>query len=345
MIPSNDLNYIFAGISEQEWGFFKKKRIFITGGSGFIGKWLVSGLLFANERLDLNCEIEILTRYPEKFCELMPQITNSKIVILRKGDIKNFEFGNKTFDIIIHGATDVIKPSSALETFDTCFQGTKRILDFAKRCKASDFLLTSSGAVYGKHPSDLSGVNEGFLGAPDVTLATSAYGEGKRVSEWLSFMAAEDTGMNVKVARIYAQVGPYLPLDKHFAIGNFIQDALSGRTIKVLGDGTPIRSYLYAADTALWLLAMMIRGKRNRVWNLGGDEKCSIAQLANKVANILNSSKGVCIYKESKKNKKIECYVPDVRRAKNELRLPNIVSLDDSILRTADWVIKNKILK
>jgi dTDP-glucose 4,6-dehydratase len=83
-------------------------------------------------------------------------------------------------------------------------------------------------------------------------LASSAYGEGKRVSEWLCAQASSNR-FEVKIARVFALVGPHLPLDRHFAIGNFIKSAMACEQIIIRSDGTPYRSYLYAADMAGWL--------------------------------------------------------------------------------------------
>ncbi|QWD74554.1 NAD-dependent epimerase/dehydratase family protein [Polynucleobacter sp. TSB-Sco08W16] len=338
----DDLDHMFFGLSESEWNFFLNKRIFITGGTGFIGKWILSSLLDANRRLDLNCKIEVLSRFPEAFKRQAPYIASEKNIEFHQGDIRTFEFLSGPIDIIIHGATDVIARNNPSETFSSCVDGTRRILDFARASGAQDFLLTSSGAVYGPHPFDLDGMPETYLGGPDQTLLDSAYAEGKRVSEWLSCTQAIETGLQVKIARIYAQVGPYLPLDKHFAIGNFIYDALFNKKIIISGDGTPIRSYLYAADTVIWLWSMLLRGASGRVWNVGGQEGLSIGALASRIKNLIGrSTQEIEIAKKANPEKSIERYVPDVSRARRELCLPNPICLDEAILRTANWVREN----
>ena len=130
-------------------------------------------------------------------------------------------------------------------------------------------------------------------------------------------------------------------MDKHFAIGNFINDALANRKIIIRGDGTPFRSYLYAADTAVWLWAMVVRGAPGRAWNVGGAEGISITGLAERVASLLGSKKGIKIMTSIDPAKKIECYVPNINRARIELKLPTALALDESILRTAEWIAKN----
>jgi dTDP-glucose 4,6-dehydratase len=345
LISQVDLNYMFEGVKPTEWDFFRGKRIFITGGSGFIGKWLLAALLEADRRLALGCVIEILTRSPLEFIRNAPQISCSSNVTLRQGDVRTFEFPSGNFEIVVHAATDVAQPASPWETFATCIEGTKHVLDFARHCHAEDFLLTSSGAIYGRHPEIIGSVTEEYNGGPNTTSLDSAYGEGKRVSEWLSFALAAETGIKIKVARIYAQIGPWIPLDKHFAIGNFINDVLANRNIIIRGDGTPIRSYLYAADTAIWLWAMVVRSNVSRVWNVGGSDGISIANLAKLTAETLGFTKKIIILQEADKNRSIDAYVPNVNRAKFELDIPSPLSLSESITRTAKWVQEHNLVK
>ncbi len=329
---------MFSGLSERDWRYFSNKRFFVTGGSGFIGKWLLSALLTASRRLDLNCQIEVLTRSIQQFRASAPQIATAEGVILHQGDVRSFNFPSGSFDIIIHGATDVVAQQAPLETFSTCLDGTRRVLDFAVASDAKDLLLTSSGAVYGKHPSEPTGLVEDCFRGPDPTSILSAYGEGKRASEWLACAVGQEANIKVKIARIYAQVGPYLPLDKHFAIGNFIRDALENRDIIIRGDGTPYRSYLYAADTAIWLWRMVLHGQPGRAWNVGGSEGVSIAELAARVNVVLGSTKGVKILTPVNPDIRPDYYLPNTLRAQTELQVPTPFSLDEAILRTAKWV-------
>jgi nucleoside-diphosphate-sugar epimerase len=338
LLFKDDLDRMFFGVGEEDWRFFTRKRLFVTGGSGFIGKWLLSALLDARRRLELGCDVVVLTRSAAQFVEAAPHIATAHGVTLCEGDVRSFAFPEGAFDVVVHCATDIAAKTTPIDTFSACVDGTRRVLDLARQAGAQDLLLTSSGAVYGTHPPLPHGLTEGHPGAPDPCSPASAYGEGKRASEWLACAAAADGGPRVKIARIYAQVGPYLPLDKHFAIGNFIADVLAGRDIIIRGDGTPTRSYLYAADTTVWLWKMLVRGASGRAWNVGGDEGISIAALAQRVGQLLGSEHGIKVLTPVDPSKAVECYVPDTSRARTELGVKQTITLDDSIRLTANWI-------
>jgi dTDP-glucose 4,6-dehydratase len=176
-------------------------------------------------------------------------------------------------------------------------------------------------------------VPETHLGGPDPLLASSAYGEGKRISEWLASQAIAK-GLEIKIARVFALVGPHLPLNKHFAIGNFLQNAMAGEQIIIQGDGTPYRSYLYAADMAAWLWAVLIRGQPGRAYNVGSEESLSIRSLAERICGLLDCAHGVAALQNAQPGLAPAHYVPDTARARHELHLPPAMVLDEAITRT-----------
>jgi len=332
-----DHSRLLNGLSISDWQFFKGCRFFITGGSGFIGKWLLSSLLHANKILSLGCTFEILSRNPNNFIDQFSSTVSSLDIILHQGDVRTFLFPSGQFDIVIHAATDVVLQSSPLELYGTCVDGTRRVLEFARHSNSKHFLLASSGAIYGQHPPRPIGFPEHYHGSSDCTNPSSAYSEGKRASEFLACAVAAESCLRVAIARIYSQVGPFIPLDKHFAIGNFIHDALSNRDILIRGDGTDVRSYLYAADTVTWLLSLIMKAESGTAWNIGGLEPISILDLARRVTSLLNPDCQIIINNQSLPSDK-GSYVADCRKIRSALSLPEPLSLDESILRTANWL-------
>jgi len=336
---SADLDHVLLR-TRPLWEELRGCRLFVTGGTGFIGCWLLESFAWANDRLGLGAEALVLTRNLEAFARKAPHLARRPDIRFQAGDVRDFAFPAGRFSRVIHAATDA---SSKLNDehpgvmLDTIVTGTRRALDFSAQCGAKQFLLTSSGAVYGRQPATLTHVAEDCAGGPDVSSPQSAYSEGKRMSELLCAIHARQHGLEVKVARIFALAGPYLPLDTHFAMGNFIRDALAGGPIKVNGDGTPYRSYLYAADLAIWLWTILIRGASNRPYNVGSRNPLTIAQVAEAVSRALPGHAPVEIAHKPVPGQPAARYVPDTARAQQELGLREWVPLDEAIRRTAQW--------
>ena len=178
---TNDLDHILAH-TEGLWDELRGKQIFITGGTGFIGCWLLESFAWANEKLGLGSSALVLTRNLEAFKKKAPHLTSHPSIKFHIGDVRNFEFPQGHFSYIIHAATEAsakLNDENPLLMFDTIVEGTRRALDFARHCGAKKFLLTSSGAVYGKQPHEMTHIPEEYKGAPDPSDPGSAYGARK----------------------------------------------------------------------------------------------------------------------------------------------------------------------
>ena len=336
-LPASDLDHVLAHTREN-WETLRGSRLFITGGTGFFGAWLLESLARANDRLGLDARAVVLSRDPEKFAAAAPHLAGRADLRFCRGDLRNFAFPEEPCTHLIHAGTTSGAPVPPREMFDTVVEGTRRVLDFAAARGVCRLLFVSSGAVYGPQPPGLTHVPENHPGGPDPLDPGSAYGEGKRAAEHLCVLAGQAYGIEIAIARCFAFVGPGLPLDAHFAVGNFIRDALVGGPVRVGGDGTPLRSYLYAADLAVWLWTILLRGAAGRAYNVGSSDAMSIAQVAETVRTALDVQAPVHIAKAPPApGQPVSRYVPDVGRAQRELGLRPLVDLAEGVRRTARW--------
>ncbi len=314
-------------------------RIYITGGTGFVGSWLLESFAYANEKLQLGARALVLSRDPEAFARLVPHVARDASIAFVRGDVRT-TIAPGHFDAILHVAT----PASAKINFedptamvDTIVDGTRRIVELAATCGAIPVLLTSSGAIYGRQPPELTHVDETYTGAPDPLDPRNAYHEGKRIAELLFAIAAQTGAMRAKIARLFAFVGPYLPIDRHFAIGNFVRDALAGNDIEIKGDGSAIRSYLYGADMTAWIWRILVRGETSRAYNLGSEDAISIHETAQAVARAVEPH-ATCVVRGTPDRARLpERYVPSTKRARAELGLETWTTLDEALRRTIEW--------
>ena len=140
-----------------------------------------------------------------------------------------------------------------------------------------------------------------------------------------------DSGFDVRIARCFAFTGPYLNRGIHFAIGNFMQNCLDGKPIIIKGDGTPLRSYLYADDLVEWLFAILERGETGRPYNIGSDRAVSIRELAETVRAALGSNSEIIVKGIPEPGAKPSAYVPSIARAREELGLEVKIALEDAV--------------
>jgi dTDP-glucose 4,6-dehydratase len=337
LLPTADLDHVFAHTATL-WEALRGERVFITGGTGFFGRWLVGTFVHANRMLDLGASITVLTRDPARVRAEVPALAADQSVVLMRGDVRELEPDGERYACVIHAATEssrIADPDDHLQMFDTVVLGTRRAFDFAVAARARRALLVSTGAVYGAQPPEMPLVDEDYRGAPDVADPRSAYAEGKRSGEVMASIFAA-RGLGVSSARCFAFVGPHLPLDRHFAVGNFVRDALAGGPIRLKGDGSAVRSYLYAADLAIWLWTIALRGAPGRPYNVGAERAVSIADLAEIVAEAVGT--GCRVERPSVgPTGHVHRYVPSTRSARAELGLDAWIPLEEALGRTIAW--------
>lgn len=354
---------------------FRNQRILLTGTTGFFGKWLTQGLLSMNKRWDLGNELILVSRDRNRALESSPWLANRSEVSWIECDIRRLAsqarkqgYSRKgAFSAVIHGAATTSRAfneNHPQEMFDTIVEGTRQVLRILEasssekpRTKPGEvpgqgFILQflSSGAIYGPQPSACSHLSESFLGGPDPLDKAAAYAEGKRAAEFLCASACQKLKIKLTIARCFSSVGPYLPLNSHFAAGNFINNVLRNEPISIHGDGTLVRSYLYSGDLVVWLLTLLLQAPSQRAYNVGSDQGVSltqIGQIANEIGSELKihglpKGQSIKLAKAPNPSELPERYVPSIDRARSELGLDVWTSLPAAFKKTLQWHLGNR---
>lgn len=314
-------------------------RILLTGGSGFVGKWMLQTAKIAQENSTTKIEIVVPTR------QLAADHVQTAIAIgcpnvsWVEGDFLNSQLDLGQIDMIIHTATPAsaqLNAENPAEMLRINVEAMESVLRYASNNKP--LLFTSSGAVYGTQPQSVSHIAEGEFEPNPPVNQLNAYAKGKQIAEQL----CRETGMKGHcspiIARLFAFGGEYLPRDKHFAIGNFIQNALDRQPIAIQGDGRARRSYLYGADMAAWLWSALAHDETASLFHIGSEQSVSILELAQTVATVsgevFNYVPEITVAKAIDLSESVHQYVPANLDTRKALQVSEWTSLAEVIRRT-----------
>lgn len=313
------------------------QTLLITGGTGFVGSWLLEALLHLNRQHTLRLQLYVLTRNPQRFAATRPHLALDPAVHVTQGDIlspAHWTQDMPPIDLCIHGAFDSgLTPGtlSSLQILNTILDGTRNVLTAAAALQTRRVLFISSGAVYGDMPAGMDKFKETTRSGPDQLSPRGAYAEGKRAAEAWGLAYCEHHQIEFVIARLFAFAGPYLPLDQHFAFGNFLRDSLKAGPIRIQGSGQTVRSYLYGADLAVWLLAILNSDRTGTAWNVGSDQAVTILQLAQLFRDVSGIPGEVEHNAPLDHPQPISVYVPEISKARNELGVDIRVPLPEAI--------------
>lgn len=332
-----DNHFIFNQLKEiTDLNKLNYSNILLTGGTGLFGKYILNFLIHIRKYYNFN--ITVLTRNQYDFLINYPNY-NTDFTNFINGDIRNFNC-DSNYDYIIHAAapaSEKLEKENPLEMYSIILDGTKNIINIAKKIKIKKLLFISSGAVYGEQFESIKSFKENYYGYP-----TTYYGKGKKISEELFL----DSNINISIARCFAFVGPYLNLNIHFAIGNFIRDVIENKDIIIKGDGRPLRTYLYMADLVIWLFTILLNSNDKSIYNVGSSKEISIYNLAKKVSKSINNYIGnIKVLTEANYNYPTPKYIPNNTKIIKELGVKENYSLDDAIKRTIEWNLNNIYIK
>lgn len=316
------------------------QHVFISGGTGFLGTWLLELIKVLNERHSFGIKVTVYSRQARAFAERWPHLGQMEGVRFQEGDIRYFTELPRDVRYIVHAAalTDrrllASQPSALAEVNSV---GTQRILRAANLLEdVQKVVLLSSGLVYGAQPWDHPRVDETFAGPMRCNDVNVVYAESKRFAEVIAQSAISETKLPIVTLRPFAFVGPYQSLQLPWAVTDFIRDSFTGGPIRIMGDGTTVRSIMYASDYAFWVLAGLANGRPRETYNIGSPEPVDLASLAKMITQSFTPVPEIRT-RLGQSGHERNRLVPDVSRAQRDLGVEVTVSLSEAIQKTITW--------
>ena len=349
MTPANSMSvrFLINMSTHHNFGTFRLgtafkelagSRILLTGGTGFVGKWLLRTAKDAQTNSLNQIEIVVPTRQlSAPHVQSAMQIGCPNVSWI-EGNFLEEQIGIGSVDMIIHTATpasaklNAEDPSEMLRVNIAAMESVLRLAD-----DSVPLLFTSSGAVYGTQPESMTHIPERSIDPIPPMDQLNAYAQGKQAAERMCREAGDEGRCNPIIARLFAFGGEYLPRDTHFAIGNFVQNALNRKPIVIKGDGRARRSYLYGGDMATWLWSALAHGGNGEPLHIGSENSISILELAQIVAKVsgevLNYVPEVIVSVPVNESSPVHHYVPSTAQTQKTLNVEEWTGLDEIIAR------------
>ncbi len=316
----------------------KNKKIFIAGGTGFLGTWVAEFITYLNDNHQFNVSLTILARNIDSFKNDKKHLTERKDIEFISKDIRNLNELSNDVSFIIHAASSPdnrIHVSNPIDTISIITKGTDNLIDSAfKLPDLKKILYVSSGQIYGRSIPSNKLISESDFGPMDCNKVNSIYSEAKRLAEATCCAYVSQYKLPIVIARPFSFIGPYQSLSKPWAINNFINEALNKKNIRIIGNGEPIRSYMYPADMVVWILKILASGKRNTSYNVGSPYGISLKNVAEKIVQFTDSKVDIDI---KYNNDDSSLYVPDISLCQNDLGLKINYDVEETIRRAISW--------
>jgi len=320
----------------------RNAHIYITGGTGFLGAWLLELIGGLNDQFDFKIKATIAGRSFEKFRLKHPHLVKRKEFTFQSVDVRNLaELPHDTTHIIHAAATSNRDHFASFPTlsFENNIVAALQVFRLANQLSAiQNIVLVSSSQVYGRQPNDVQTIKEDSFGGVLSSFDTnSVYAESKRACESAAASFLTEMKLPICVARPFSFVGPYQSLDLPWAITNFMQEALRGGPINIMSDGSVIRGLMYASDFANWILHITAYAKPRSVYNVGSSEPVDLLSLAKMIRSFFKNEPQIVTSLGNNSSGGGKRMLPDVEKAKKELQLKITVGLETAIQRSMEW--------
>ena len=332
----NDIEKIYNN-TKKFINKFSNKKILVTGGNGFLGKYFVKVFLEYNKFLKKPLKLVVLDLKFKK----NEKINDSNVTYIEKDVSKNFSIDRK-IDYIIHAA-GIASPfyyrKKPIETLEVSIEGTRNCLDLARKYK-SKFIFFSSSEIYGDPDKKNIPTKEVYRGNVSTLGPRACYDESKRLGETLCYIYNNKYNLDINIIRPFNVYGPGMKQKDYRIFPNFISNILNNKKINIYGTGKQTRTYCYITDAIEGFIRVLCYGKKGEVYNIGNtDPEISVSQIfkiLNKIHNKKIHSKFIK-HPKSYPSDEPQRRCPDLTKAKTHLNYKPKVKLEDGLINFLNW--------
>jgi nucleoside-diphosphate-sugar epimerase len=244
---------------KYSWQKLKNKTVLISGGTGFIGQFVIEVIKFRNKNFDNHIKVISLSRHT------LPDEDN---ITYDSHDVTKEIKISEPVDYIIHLASNTHPKQYANDpvgTITTNILGCNHLLNLAKEKQCARFMLASSVEIYGEClPTP---VNEAYCGAINCNTVRAGYNESKRLCESLCQSFKAQYGVDFVTARFSRCFGADKKEDSK-ALAQFIQCALNNTDIIMKSEGKQLYSFCYVADAVSAIFKILLDGESGEAYNV-----------------------------------------------------------------------------
>lgn len=318
------------------------RHIALTGGTGFLGTWIAEMVAALNDEFNLGISLDLFARNTSVWEKVYPHLSTRSDIRLRAQDVRDpFEFDRRTH-YIVHAAgipNNRVHASDPLLVFQTSDLGISNALHAATQLDGLvRFLNVSSCLVYGT-PNGLGALSETHFFPTEAGLLHQVYADAKRSAEQMAAIYRSQKRLPISTLRPFTFTGPYQSLDRPWAINSFLRDVLHGNQIRIHGDGSARRSYLYGSDAAWWTLVALVKGQDGQAYNLGSTHPISHVDLARLILEVSNARTPLMINTDPSKKRMLDELYPNMSFTTKSLGIQETVSLQDAVSKTYRWFL------
>lgn len=316
------------------------QHVAVTGGTGFLGTWIAETVAALNDEHRLGITLDVFARNINDWAQRYPHLAKRADIRLKSQDVRSpFELARNT-NFVVHAAgipNNRVHASDPLRVQQTTLLGLNNTLDAATQLdNLSRFLNVSSCLVSGA-PNRPGALTESDYFPLQCGQLHTVYAEAKRAAENLAAIYRSQFRMPVSTVRPFTFAGPYQALDRPWALNNFLRDMLSGSDVRIHGDGTAQRSYLYGSDAGWWTLAALVNGVDGATYNIGSPTPVTHLALVDLIGKKASSRPRVVLNTVHTRQDVQDDLFPDTGFTQKSLGVAQTCSLEQTVNKVWDW--------